>query len=364
MIAIGFAAVALLSIYGSRFVNHLLLGREHFAPLVPGEVNIVGINTKAGYAVLVQNRAAKLVIGETGQLGPGEMSDRALEESSSDKRFIPIREMLKGLKGDADALGVFVQRLNDIKDDDLPPYAPVWRIEDIQAAVAGKADLRAKLEHDINVTLDGKPLDSISRSALFNGILVDTPVPIDLQLGSERRRVMARVKRSYRPQLMGRVLSNLENKYVDAAGIAREYMLAVNDLKQGRFQPENVADSLLALGKSSDSLARFPQSVLNSVTPVVNEFQITTATYVTQQTPKGDAYTLRVQLNDEGRKRLWQFSNDRVGDQLLVTVNGIAIAAPRIAHPLSDGEIEVTGLQDESLAKLAVDTINKRATKP
>jgi preprotein translocase subunit SecD len=110
-------------------------------------------------------------------------------------------------------------------------------------------------------------------------------------------------------------------------------------------------------------LGPFPQKVLNSITSVINESQILGARYDTESTSKGKRFTLILDLSDEGKKRIWQFTRDRVNSQLLITVDGVAIAAPIIAHPIADNEISIRGLEDESLVKEAVATINeKRAT--
>lgn len=362
-IAVGFVALALLAVYGSRYVNEYLLGREHFPKLTPGVVNVVGVNTDRGYGILVQNRTAKLAYGDKVKFGPEE-GERSLEDSGAQRKFIPIKEMLRGLQGDIAGLSYLIQRLNDISDDSLPADAPVWKLEDIEKALAGDPRLKPKLIQHLNVNLDGTPLDRVSINALYNGIVVDCPVPVEIDIGDERKTVVARVKQPYRPAFIAAVENQLRGKFANKEIIATEYSLAAAQLKEGRLVKEDVGSRLLQLGRRAKDLAEFPQQVLDSITPVINENHILGATYSGEDTTKGKRYTLALQLNEEGKKRLWQYTKDRVNSQLLVTVNGVAIAAPYIAHAISSGEIQVHGLEEESLLEELVDTIKntKRAT--
>lgn len=362
-IAIGFLLLALCAVYGYRYANDYLLGREHFAPLVPGNVNIVGLDTRAGYGILVENRAAKLVMGDPGQFGPGKMNEKDLESTGGDRRFVPIKDMLLGMQGNVPSLSYFVQRLNDISDDDLPPDAPVWKTEDIAAALAGDKKLAGKLVEDLNVTLDGTPLDHVRKSALQNGILVDTPVPLTLHDGEKTLTVDARVKRGFRPSFIATVQNELNGKWADDQVIATQYAAQAEKLKSGALRKEDVPTRLKSFAEDASRLGKVPQQILNSITCVINENQITGARCVAVDTSKGKVYSLIISLTDEGTKRMWQFSNDRVGDQLLLTVNGVAIAAPFIDHALSSNELEITRMEDESLVQDAVDTINERRAK-
>jgi hypothetical protein len=63
--------------------------------------------------------------------------------------------------------------------------------------------------------------------------------------------------------------------------------------------------------------------------------------------------------SDEGRKRLWKYSINEVGSQILLLVDGIAIAAPRIQHPLTQSQLSIKGLPDEVLVSDAADAMNK-----
>lgn len=361
-IAIGFIVFALLIKFGPRYANDLLLG-GHFVPLVPGDVNIIGVDTSKGYAILIENRAAKLIFGGKDSFEPGKMDATALDSSGGEKQFVPIKEMLKSLRGDIPGLSYFVQKLNKISDDEKAPNAPVWKIEDIERAINGDKVLAAKLEHDLNVKLDGTPLDTVSQSAVYNGILVDLPVPVKVSIQGKPQTLIARVKRSYQTRLMQTVMTNLAGKFTDQQMIASQYAAAVNQIRKGVMPKDDVKASLMRIKNGLNQLEKFPEQILNSITTIVNENQITGGVYKTIPTNKGDTYKLIIDLTDEGKRRLWQFSRDHVGQQLLITVNGVAIAAPFIENGIAGGEIQVTGLQDENLVKDAVATIEeKRAT--
>ena len=360
-IAGGFTLIALLAVYGPRVLNDMMLG-GHLPPLVPGNVDIVGVDTSKGYGVLVENRIAKIVFSDAGSFSAGKMDESSLENSSGERKFVPIKEMLEGLQGNIADLSFFVERLNDIADAEQSPDAPVWRIEDIDKALDGDKALAQKLVNDINVNLDGTPIDRISMMAFQNGILVDVPVKLSIQFGSERKTVVARVKRGYRCQLLSTVETRLKNKFYNAQSLKAEYEAAAREVLAGTLKREDVQSQLRGFSDTEEQLAQTPQRILDSITTVINEDQITGARYTTQTTPKGTAYTLVIDLNAEGRKRLWQFTRDRVGSQLLLTVNGIAIAAPFVEQGLASGEIEITRMEDERLVRDAVNTINQERT--
>src|SRR5689334_18042625 len=98
-ILIGFVLVVAGAYFGYGFVSGLMVDRMKFAPLAPGSVNLVGVDTRAGYYVIVANQVAQLVRGSMGEFKPGEHQ----ETDDSQKKRVPIREMLKSLQGDAEA---------------------------------------------------------------------------------------------------------------------------------------------------------------------------------------------------------------------------------------------------------------------
>lgn len=364
-IAIGFVVFALLAVYGHRYANDILLA-GHFPPLAPGSVNILGVDTRAGYHILVENQVAKLVYGGAGSFQAGPMDERSLDTEGSDKKFIPIKDMLLGLQGNVPGMSYFIERLNNITDQENSPNAPVWRIEDIEKAYSGDKVLADKLVHDLSINLDGSPLERVKvrtlQSAVYSGILVEVPVAIEIQTGPEPARMEARVKKTFKAAMLKDIEGKLAGKWNVADLIKSQYAAAVEQIQSGKAEKEDIHAHLRSFAGNARSLADFPQQILNSITTVINENQITGASCQSVAGPRGTTYTLVIRLSDEGKRRLWQFSRDRVGDELLITVNGVAIAAPMIDHGLAGGEIEVSGLQDESLAKSLIDTIDEKRT--
>ena len=128
-------------------------------------------------------------------------------------------------------------------------------------------------------------------------------------------------------------------------------------------EKEDVRKALLAR-IDHNSLQRFaplPQQILQSAYVVVNGDNIEKASAeVGGETPTHKFYTLKLNFNQDGADRLFKYSMDRVKSQLLVTQNGIAIAAPRIEHELSQRDLEITQIEDKELVDETVKAINKQ----
>lgn len=156
-LAIGFAIVAGGGLYGYDFAMHRAIMGEHFEPVKPSQVNLVGINAGAGFKIIVANQMAQLV--EASDQFQGQESDGEGATSGSIKKRIPIREMLEVLKGNQDALGPFLMKVNDKDENDSwPPIRVEWTAERVRKALDGDKAEEAKLVHDLNINLDGTPL--------------------------------------------------------------------------------------------------------------------------------------------------------------------------------------------------------------
>ena len=107
------------------------------------------------------------------------------------------------------------------------------------------------------------------------------------------------------------------------------------------------------------NFAAAPERVLQSAQVVINDDSIEGATRIERDSTNGVRfYDLRIDLTDDGRQRLWQYSKLRVGSQLLLVVDGIAIGAPRIEHELVGGEVTISQLPDKTLVDDAVQLMN------
>jgi hypothetical protein len=275
--------------------------------------------------------------------------------------------MLASLKGDTKALGQFVAIMNDMaENENWPPIRIVWRAEDIAKAVAGDPALKAKLEQDLNVGLDGKPLPKLRLASLNNGIILDFPVPVQVNIDGKIQTLVARVQQPYKP----RMIQNVEAQYKEKASVDANMILGyyANEAQIELANPktmENVGKSLTDMTSPANakSLASAPEKVLSSAVVVVNEKYIKNASVHGYDTTKGKMYDLTVDLNDEGRMRLWKYSRDRLNSHLLLVTDGIPIAAPVIKDELSEGELTITQMEDESLVNDAAQMLNDRAGK-
>lgn len=331
-----------------------------FEPIQPGNVNIVGVDVGKGFRIIVANQIAQLVERDANNNDEAN-ADHAQTDDSNKKR-VPIREMLQSLQGNEAALGKFVMTINALSENDLPAHRVIWDDTDILKAFAGDPVLSKKLAGDLNINLDGTPMHEFRPSAMWDGIVVRAHVPVKVKVGATVKQLTAPVLIPYKTGLM----SSLERELSTEGNLTREkmaghYATAIQDLIQ-KNKKEDVQEALKTLigEKHLADLASGPERILGSATVVLNENQITKAAYDTYDTPRGKMNNLNIDLTAEGADRMWSFSRGRVGTQLLVVANGIAIAAPRISHELSASSLQIDKLQDEVLVRDAVDMINKR----
>lgn len=357
-IGLGFVALATMTYFGYQAYAEMRVGRLNFAPVSPGNVNLVAVSLGSGLRIVVANRVAQLKRGDVGEFGaqsPGETSDADTGEGQT-SRPIPIRDMLSAKQGDAKGLAKLVMSLAEIGEDKLPPDAPVWKAEEIQAALKADGPERTRLLRDVNVNLDGSAPDFVNLRALRSGILIDVPVPVNV--GNPVGTVVARVKTPYMPRLMAAVERQIREKFnVTNAAVQGYYREEAIALQRDPSKRENVRQSLeTIIGEAS--VRRFAQpaeQLLQAIHILVNESHLTGASMTTETTSQGkELSALTLQLSEEGRNRLWKFSRGRAGFQLLLTVDGIALSAPAISHELSGRSVRISNMPDKVLVQDAV----------
>jgi hypothetical protein len=360
-IALGFVAIAVLLFGGYRVVTSRMVANIDLPPVVPGQVNLVGIDAGSGYSIIVANQIAQLVQVE----GGFESSDSGGMEGATSgaiKKRIPLREMMGALQGDPESLGRFVMILNEIREDESwPTVRVVWTMEDLEAAFEGDPELERKLVQDLNMELDGTPLSSLRPASLENGIMVDYPVPMNVKVGGKQQVVVARIQKPYKPRLMRAVEAKLADQRVTRESQAGYYAEAAQALLQDPAQKEDVRTSVRRF-YSEDSVAYLsdkPQRILSSAEVIISDKHIAGATQSSYELSDGPRYDINVKMTDEGRKRLWKYSLNKVGSQILLIADGIAIAAPRIQHPLTQQELSIKGMRDEVLVKEALELLHQ-----
>jgi hypothetical protein len=362
-IALAFLVIVVGSLLGFRAYSAWRVGNLEFEPLTPGVVNILGVEAGSGYRVIVANGIAQLVQVADGKF---EAQGGDMGTEGALRKRMPIREMLQSLQGNEEALSRFVMVLNEIKTDELPPVPIYWSAADLQRAIDGDPELQASLERDLNIRLDGTPLDTVSLSALESGIVIRAPVPIRVRVGGEPQTLTATILQEYQPRLMQTVKASYrERPEVTREIVAGLYLQAAREVLEDESRREDVRRSIQARIDPARlaQFAKAPEQVLANSNVLVTENHITRADYRSYNSTRGTMHDLTVKLTPEGRDRLWQYSRGRVNSQLLLIVNGIAIAAPRIQHELAQGELTITQMPDEVLVRDAVEIINENNRK-
>jgi hypothetical protein len=363
-ILIGFVVLCAALYYGYRIYTVRAIADAHFHPVKPGNVNLVGIDPGSGYQILVANQMAQLVEVEGGfqnSEGTGESG----ATSGSIKKRIPISEMLGVLRGDSKELGEFVMIMNDMtENDNWPTTRIVWRAEDLQKALNGDAVLLKKLEQDLNIKLDGTPLPTLRPSSLSNGIIIDYPVALQVNIEGQMKDVVGRVQQPYKPKLMRAIEEQLADKQVTPTMMAGYYATEAKKDLDDASRRENVGKNIEAVIAKTHAaqLREAPETVLKNAEVVINEHQVDGASYTSYDSGDKRSHDLTVHLTDEGQKRLWKYSMDRVGSHLLLIVDGVAVAAPVIQHELTENELTIRRMKDEVLVREAVDALNKAKT--
>lgn len=357
-IVVGFLSIVGLGFGAYRIALDKMIEGAHFSPVVPGSVNLVGIDPGSGYRIIVANFVAQLVQASD-NFGGSDSNEGGPTEGAIKKR-IPIKEMLAVLRGDEKALGAITMTMNDMKEDALPPIRVLWSATDIRKAIDGDKGLRTKLENDMNVHLDGTPLDKVRPASIENGIVIEAPVKVHVNLAGQVKEVVGSVLEAYKPRLILAVEARYADKNYNRNMQAGYYEEEAKAVLANPATRENVQQTLLdRISEQTGAERAIPvERILKSATIVVNESHITKASYTSYDTNDGERSDLTIDLTDEGRRRLWKYSHDKVGTQLLLIADGVAIEAPRIRHILAEGELTITQMRDKTLVRDAVDMIN------
>ncbi|MCE9559746.1 MAG: hypothetical protein K8R88_12440 [Armatimonadetes bacterium] len=334
-----------------------------FQPVKPSAVNLVSVAPGMGYKVIIANQVAQLAQVSTEFGDTSNRGDESQEDSSaSNKRRIPIKEMLDSLAGDEKALSAVIMRMNDLdKEDSLPSVKVIWKAADIKKALDGDSVLVAKLEKDLNVKLDGTPQPYVSVNSLENAIVLELPVPVKVNVEGQVKTLVGTIQLAFVPSLSASVMA----RYGKEAAVTLDKIKTYYSQEAQKMldDPEKKQDIRADLARRISpgfvtDYAIEPERLLSNTKVLVNGGMITQASYSTRSDDaKAKYYDLRLDVSDEARKRLWQFSRKNRGFQLLFTVNGIAIAAPRIREELSQSDVTIKNLQDEDLVKDAISVI-------
>ena len=363
-IAIGAAVVFVAVPVAYRLVTDRMILGEIFPEIAPGKATLLGIDPGSGYHIIVANEVAALVEGGTDKLVTGDMGESSSDAST--QRKLPIAPMLEVLQGNDKRLGDFIMSVDKIKADEADnALAAVWDKADLEKAISGDPKLKPKLESDLNVHLDGTPLDVVRVRSIMNGIVVRIPVPVNVMVAGKMRQLTGTVVEAYRPMFV----SELENRKFAEQNLTVDvirgyYVEAARKILSGAQAKENVAGALKAKisPKRIEDLAAAPTMILSKAKVILNDSFIKSAG-MDSNAGNSDrpAYDLTLKLTEQGRKRLWQYSKLRSGSQLLFVVNGMAIAAPVVSEEIPQADVTIANLQNGEIVKDAVETINRYA---
>lgn len=339
----------------------LTVDNAKFDPVVADDISLVAIESGRGFRVIVANQMAQLADG-----GAREKSDEYDAESTGDLdnlKRLPIRELILAHSGDQKALSTLISRMNDLdKEDRLPTTRVMWRSEDVQKAIGGDATLRAKLERNLNVKLDGTPLAGLSVNAIENGIVVPVKVPVLFVANGQDRSMTAEVLQWFLPTFSQTVM----NRYSSEADVTPERIAAyyLEEAKKVE-KPQDVAKSLTQMiTKPNQEWSERTGALLSATHVLMNSTYIKGLTVDERVTESGKKLLdLHLDVSDEGRRRMWQFSRKKDKFQLMLIVNGIAIAAPTVREELSGSTVTISNLPDEDFIRDAVSTIQERIKK-
>ena len=382
--AVKVSLIALVSLVAVWFtwtrVVEYRIGGYTLKNVTPGRINIIAIAPEAGYKIIVANQVAKLVEVEGTDL-EGEWTDPSSEVLANAPR-LPLLELLLTLQGDEEALGGLIERLNGIHESDLPTRHVIWSASDIQSALSGDQELEARLVSNLNVDLDGIPIGSIDMDAILDGIVIELPIQMDIQIGGKTRKMTGIVRVPYRPKFCrdyeARIRQKFDRTESYLIGQYREEVdeyLDSNDLESVRYSLESRIES-----DRREFLKRKPYQVLRNTQVLVNESHVLSASFDTYAAGKNTwLNNISIELTDEGRMQLWKYSHDnkkpdridnfwnlfrrkgqsRKGFQLLFIVDAIAIAAPEITSDLAERKILIKGVPSKELVENAVKLLNE-----
>jgi len=350
---------------GNELYTRLVILPRDYPRLEPGNVSLIGFNVP-GYHIVVSNGIARLQIGSAAKFQGSDLG-------GATGNSIPMHGLIGTLRLEQDAAGELVRALNDIKYEIEPLTDRTWTQERIDKALDGPGEEREKLEYDLATQLNGEGVERVSWDHLTTGIWLEVPIPLEVPSAKGTETVVAKVLLPYRTRLSTATENNLrrlltrgrlpENLRPDPQTIAGLYNEALDAAQKQGF--EDVAASLRRFF-SAEATARMAEpvlKVLREVEVLVTEETIVGAEMesVRREDGKGDLYTIVLDVAQESRDRLWQYTYKHPSSQLLLVSNGVAIAAPVVRHEIKYSTVEITGIAEQQLAEEALAFIEAAA---
>lgn len=347
---------------GNLAYYKVFIESQPFPRIAPDDISLIGLQLR-DERIIVSNGIAQLVRGNFGDFGADIESSGDMSGAAEGPR-VPMKALIGTLRLEPPAASELVASLNEIDTADNPAPESIWDERDVLAALEGDAKARIKLETDLSTRLDGSASDAITPSLIRTGIFIRTRVQVQVPgAAGKKETVVAEILQPYRT----RIASEVANHKLIREGFqpTRAAWEGVYDevwrSAQEAGSVEDVAGSLRSLlsEERRKRLAQPAEQLLERVTVLLNSKFVRGADYEAVPRPngKGDWYTVNLQISTEGRNRLWRYTHERPRCQLLLVVDGVAIAAPIVQHEMKYSTIAITGVADEDLAQDAVNAV-------
>ena len=350
------AALIGLWLGGNELYTRLVILPQKFPPLEPGKVSLIGMKVP-GYHIVVSNGIARLQAGEASTFGGP--SRTSIDQGTA----IPISGLVGTLRFEPDAAAELLTALNGIKYDLEPLADRIWSKARIDRALAAPGPERAALEYDLATTIDGKGVQKVNWDRLTTGIWLDIPIKVRVPAPGGAKALIAKVLLPYKTRLASAAENNL-NRLLERGGLGENLRPTAGTIN-GVYNEALDAAAAFEYEKVAESLrSRFSQKEIGDLAAPVNRLLQDVEVLVTERTIRsadlnkyaredgnGDIFSLLIEVSDESRKRLWQYTYLRQGSQLLLISNGVAIAAPVVQHEIKYSTVEITGIAERRLAE-------------
>ena len=194
-----------------------------------------------------------------------------------------------------------------------------------------------------------------------DGIILEIPIPVQVQVGNEIKTLTGVIRENYRPRFSIEFENTLDQDFEPSnSKIIGNYQKIAESIMNGETQPENVQKALESQIDESrkKSLAEKPEQLLRNAQVLVADKLFEGASYRSYKDDRGqDTFDLTINVTEDARKRLWKYSRNTEGFELLLVVDGIAVAAPRITTQLNGRDVTITKLKEKSLVERTIAAI-------
>jgi hypothetical protein len=357
-IAIGFAALLAVGFGGTKLYTQIKLSGVKLDPILSEDLCLVAISKEANVKILSVNRMVQVVEASDSFKAGG--SDTGGSDSGSIKARVPMKELLGILDGDPSGTTGLLYKLGKKENsEEASESAPLWSTTDAEKAIAGDPVLKAKLENDLGVGLDGKLPTKLNRIAFYNGIRLQVPVTFDIPNASGKP-VKGFNTVPLKSKAMSTLYKELESKFLDAEALDRFYadFVAKNE-GSSKERPADLIKSLLSQGERGEGYAK-SLNILKHSTVITNLKMIENASVEEVKTEKETSYDLTLQLTEEGAARVWKFSSEHPNTKIIVVSKKVPIAAATIGSQLNSKELVIKQIADKTLVQEAVDLVKSR----